>query len=118
MRLEIFPFLNEAFGKNISENLTLAAERAAELKDYLDRKVENHPILKAPWGLCFDLSSLERIEARHLLQKYATLPRTKLEEILDAVSQGVCKWRAMTHLFVDRGWVLVLNTTTHSAQNR
>jgi tRNA(Ile)-lysidine synthase len=50
MRLEIFPFLNEKFGKETTENLALLSERATELKDYLDRQIASVPIHKGPWG--------------------------------------------------------------------
>ena len=105
MRMEIFPYLSRTFGKNISENLSLLAVRANELREYLDRKIETHPILKGPWGVFFELPS-ERIEARHLLQKWTELPRNKLEEIID--QRDAVDWQADRKVFVDRGKVFIL----------
>lgn len=105
MRLSIFPFLNETFGKNISENLAQLGERAEELKAYLDKKISAHPVFKGPWGLCFSLESLEKIEARHLLQKYLSLPRHLLEKILN---EKPANWQVTKNLYVDREWVFIL----------
>ncbi len=93
MRQEIFPFLNEKFGKASTENLSLLSERALELKEYLDRKTANVSIQKGPWGVLADLSHLERIEQRHVLQNIArdeslVLSRDVLEILLNWVELG------------------------------
>lgn len=87
MRLEIFPFLNEAFGKETVGNLTLLSERAIELKEYLDQKTALTPIYKGPWGTLVDLNGLAPIEQRHLLCKMGreeslTLSRSDLDTLL------------------------------------
>lgn len=80
MRVEIFPFLERSLGKRVVGNLRLLAERAAELKKFLDKRVEGK-----------ELDELEeRIERRHLLQSQAkeqgiVLRRDRLEAILDAM---------------------------------
>jgi len=92
MRLEIFPFLNQTFGKEIAENLALLSERATELKAYLDRRVASVPIQKGPWGMRVDLRGLEPIEQRHLLQNIAkeesiVLSRSHLDTLLKWVKE-------------------------------
>jgi|SRR5579872_579522 len=98
MRTEIFPFLNRVFGKEIDGNLALISERAAELKGYLDRKVE--PFLrraeKTSSGFRIGTEGLERIEIRHLIQKIAamesfSLPRTVLEPLLDCLENQTAR---------------------------
>ncbi len=107
MRSEIFPFLNETFGKETVENLTLLSERAVELKKYLDQQVESVKVEKGPWGILVNLGSLERIEQRHLIQKIAreeSIPfsREELETILNWVEEG--RERVKTKkILVDKG---------------
>lgn len=88
MRVEMIPYLSKCLGKEVSSNLTLLAERAAELKAYLNRRVEGKSL--------HELS--ERIERRHLIQMRAKahglmLPKTVLEPLLDAIEEGKSGWR-------------------------
>lgn len=92
MRQEIFPFLNQWFGKEITENLTLLSKRAIELKEYLDQQINRIPVQKGPWGTLADLNELEGIEQRHLLQNIAreesiVLSREVLETLLKWVAE-------------------------------
>lgn len=93
MRGEIFPFLNQHFGKETRDNLTLLSERSHEMKEYLDAKIESAPIQKGPWGLLCDLKGLKALEIRHLIQKMAslshlTLNRDQLETLEKWVQMG------------------------------
>lgn len=93
MRTEIFPFLNEQFGKSTQGNLALLSERAFELKEYLDRQVEKVPIQKGSWGILVDLNGLQKIEQRHMLQKIAsmellTFSRDVLDTLLNWIEMG------------------------------
>ena len=117
MRLEIFPFLNEHFGKESMDNLTLLSERSFELKQYLDRKVASVPVQKGPWGTLVDLAALEPIEQRHLLQKIAreqslVLSRSHLETILHWIAEGA-KSKFLTvktkKIIVDQGRVCLIS---------
>jgi tRNA(Ile)-lysidine synthase len=94
MRQEIFPFLNDRFGKETTMNLVLLSERAHELKDYLDRQVERVSVQRGPWGILANLNGLETVEQRHLLQKIAreeslVLTREALETLLTWVKSGL-----------------------------
>jgi tRNA(Ile)-lysidine synthase len=105
MRLEIFPFLHEQFGKETVDNLALLATRASELKAFLEKRVANAPIYRGPWGLLALLDGLEKIERRYLLQKLAreeefVIPREKLEMLLDKEGSFESKGRK---IWVDKG---------------
>jgi tRNA(Ile)-lysidine synthase len=110
MREQTLPLLEESFGKNIAGNLALLSERSYELKLYLDEKVASRQIFKKEWGSFVDCNALQRIEARHLLQKISevTWPRTVLEQVLDWIEEGggyrkiffQSRW-----IFVRKGWV-------------
>ena len=109
MRMEILPDLSRSFGKEVSSNLTALAERASELKSYLDRKVAGKGIEELT----------ERVERRHLLQSLAkkggvTLPKTVLEPLLDAIEAGKTGWRTQVQnleVRVDKGKVVFLYTS-------
>jgi len=95
LRSQTMPQLRESFGKEIVENLALLSERAIELRDYLDQKIA--PVWQerreGPEGIAVSLQGLERVEARHLLQKLGSsqglcIPRRLLEPMLDAAKAG------------------------------
>lgn len=88
MRQEIFPFLQNCFGKEIVDNLSLLSQRAFELKEYLDRRLEKVPIQKGPWGTLVDLKGLEPIEQQHVLQSLVRLNRNQLHTILTWIEKG------------------------------
>lgn len=118
MRLQMFPFLQTHFGKEVMENLICLSERARELSSFLtDRVKEKEKLLQeGPWGSWICLQGLHRIEQRHLLQRMAVqkgkpLPRTILEPMLDALEKNQANWRVRVGslvLEVDRGKVFFL----------
>lgn len=93
MRSDLFPFLKDAFGKEVVGNLTLLSERSQELKEYLDQKINRVPFYQGPWGSLADFKGLAEIEQRHLLQKMAreesiVFTREVLETLLNWVKEG------------------------------
>jgi tRNA(Ile)-lysidine synthase len=108
MRMETLPWLAKSFGKEILDNLNLLSSRSSELKSYLDRQIEGIPISKGPWGSFAELGGLDRIIARHFLQRWlGSLSRGVLESILDALGEPN---RAITReIYVDRGIVFHLS---------
>ncbi len=88
MRESIFPLLNKYFGKEVKNNLCLLSERALEIKEYLDRQIQNVPIQKGPWGTLVDLNGLEPIEQKHLLQKIVPLNRNHLHTLIQWLQTG------------------------------
>lgn len=111
MRMEIFPHLQEQFGKGIEENLSLLSSRSLELNEYLDRKIQEVLIEEGPWGKFLSFLGLEKIEARHLLQTLLPrgTPRGFLESILDALLTKKANCRFSSTLFVDRGSLFLLS---------
>ncbi len=111
MREKILPALNEAFGKEIGNNLLCLAERGAELKRYLDRRVEAIAVQRGEWGISAALREVERIEQRHLIQKISpvTIPRSVLEFLLDGLAKKGAKRRLLVkgqEIFIEGGSIL------------
>lgn len=119
MRIEILPLLAKSFGKEISDNLLLLAERASELKAYLEKKTESYAPHRGPWGLFGHLRNFERLEARFFLQKWAEiekihLTRTLLESALDTLESNRPNGRIAPRVIVDRGAVFFLSAAPPS----
>lgn len=102
LRQTMLPDLTASFGKEIVPNLALLSERAYELKEYLDRKVESIRKMEGEWGRAFYLKGVERLEARHLLRPFIR-SRTQIETVLDATN-GVFS----PNIYVKNGWVVIL----------
>lgn len=112
MRRETIPYLNKSFGKEIVDNLALLSERACELEEYLDAKIQGVPTLQGAWGWAVCCENLHRVERRHLLQRAAaanglTLPRTVLEPLL-TFKGGRKIFFQSTWFIVYRGWITAL----------
>ena len=118
MRSEMIPFLNQSFGKNISENLAILSERSSELDEYLSLRLSElkNRALKGPFGLWVDGRLLHRLELRHLLKHAASqekilLPHPVLESILDKMEEQKANQRInVCHrtIYVDRGHFFLL----------
>ncbi len=115
LREQILPDLARQFGKEIGGNLRLLAERAGELGEYLDRKVAMVNREEGPWGVYYDLTGLERIEARHFLQKIGSFSREELEMALDVLGEKKANMQC-NGLYIDRGMVFVLKDPPHFEQ--
>ena len=108
MRTDILPMLEQQFGKAIVDNLLHLSKRSYELKRYLDRKIEHIPSYSGPCGTFYPLSQLDRIEARHFLQKKLTISRPLLESILDAIFSLQPNHLCTPSLVADRGFLFFL----------
>ncbi len=91
LRQGILPALAATFGKEVSENLAQLSERALELREYLERRVEVCWEEGKEKGV-FDthLLAAERLEVRYLVQKAVsgmkmTLTRCVLESLVDTL---------------------------------
>jgi len=89
LRKDVVPALSEMFGKEIGGNLLVLAERAFELKAYLEKRVAERWSSRKQTedSVQVDLTGLERIEARYLVQKAAAsmnwiLSRRVLEQYI------------------------------------
>lgn len=98
MRENIFPWLNEAFGKNIENSFIRIGEEAEELIHYFDERLS--PLLKGmqigPWGVYLDLEAAlptSLLEIKYLLrllcaeQKFI-LSRQIIEQAAQALYSG------------------------------
>lgn len=120
MRYEMIPNLSDQFGKEVSNNLVLLSERAAELRAYLDQKIEKISIQRGPWGMLVDLNGVAKIEKRHLLQKVAreestVFSRSVLENILVTLEDSQRKGRfeiKNMKIFVDAGRVWFFSSSS------
>lgn len=120
LRKEIFPALEQSFGKSLVSNLNQLSERSFELKEYLDRKTETlwKNRLEGPWGICLDLQGVERLEARHVLQMMTAkegliLSRELLESWLDGLEKekvDLCLETKGRTLLADRGRAFLFAT--------
>jgi tRNA(Ile)-lysidine synthase len=90
LRTQILPTLSAQFGKEIRDNLCCLSERSQELKDYLDERTQSawERRVEEERGVRLDLTELERIEVRHLLQRVVSFSRQMLEDILDDLASG------------------------------
>lgn len=103
MRSELFPYLEQVFGKKIVDNLALLSERAFELKTFLEKESKSYPQFQGPSETCIPIHGLERIKARYLLQRKKKLSRSLLEAILDAAYQKKRHLRFGEDVRVDQG---------------
>lgn len=110
LRGELLPLLSRSFGKEVASNLTLFSERSSELKAYLDRKVASIPLLEGPWGKALFLAGVERIEARHLIQKQLSLPRGRLKTLLDWIEAKKPNQRVSENVIADRAVLFLLSS--------
>ncbi len=125
MRIQIFPFLNEQFGKEILDNLGLLSERAYELKTYLDQQTAQVPVYKGPWGTLVLLEGLKRIEQRHLIQKIAreegiVIPRETLETLLLWLEKGLFSKAIQVKtkkIWVDKGRIFFFSLDSSSSNS-
>lgn len=107
LRQETIPFLDQSFGKNIGENLSILSERSHELKQYLDQKIAHLKVQREEGRCTVFCEKLERIERRHLLQKVAAeekvfFTRVVLEQILDWVDDKAKQRK----VFIDSRWIV------------
>lgn len=72
MRLQIIPFLNENFGKNIESALFSMGEQSEELLDYFEKKFENYPIFSSSWCSYIEVTDLEQhiVDIKFIIKKF------------------------------------------------
>lgn len=115
MRLEILPALDRLFGKNVRPALKRLSEESAELKKYMDERINPYllSVLGGPFGTLLDLSRQplpQRFELKHLIQRFSAnggcvLSRNQLETACDLIEKGTANRRIetdTTQLQIDR----------------
>ena len=88
MRKEILPELARSFGKEIDKNLALLSVRSAELKEYLDRKVDRIPLQNGVEGNYYIQENWEALEARHLLKRLGLVSAEQVDRAAAALVRG------------------------------
>ncbi len=106
MRLEMVPFLEKSFGKNICKNLARLGERVHFLKDYLDYQIKKYEdrVTQTAEGLLFDFTGLPvetALEWEWLIKKKAP-GLTDMQRIMDALTSGALHHRISGYGIVDR----------------
>lgn len=123
MRLELFPMLNESFGKETAPSLVRLGHYASELDAYLKKKtsVYTSAIIEGPFGTLLDFSPffpLEFIEIRYVLRTFfeknkITPSFAILEKILNLLHTKAsnCKIKFENQeLFIDRGKIFIIKS--------
>ncbi len=113
LRLETLPWLTKSFGKEVFDNLLFHARRSRELKEYLDKKVEGRSLCAEGDTKIGSVEGLERVEARHLLRKWAKeealfLSREAMEKILDFALKKETRRRFSDRVEVKNGCIVFL----------
>ncbi len=113
MRKEIFPLINQWFGKEIYQNLALLSERSYELKKYLDSRISSVPEYKGPWGAIFELKGLGLLEIRHFLLKLAKAHSIVFTRpVLNTLIHWVLSQETSKHLVVKNKKIYIDNQRT------
>lgn len=106
MRLEMLPFLEQSFGKNVNPNLARLGERAQKMKEYFEYRLKAYAerVIVSPLGILWDFAGLPletSLEWEWLIKK--KFPQvTGIERIMDALIRGVADYQIDEHFFVDR----------------
>lgn len=111
MRLDLIPFLESTFGKQITTNICYLSEKIELINEYVREKIESiHPV-KGPLGEYYDLPELNRVEAEFFLSKYVLSreERTQFGAHIIARSSDVQIKTAKGTLWLDRNYLFVLH---------
>ncbi len=123
LRRDVFPFLTEVFGKEISSPLCQIGRDSTELEGYLDRKVAWFlpEIREVAGGVLFDFSRgfpEEVIESKHLLRSLfrirgLSIPREILLDLIRFLASShetrVLKWGRTEVRIKGRGFLVISN---------
>lgn len=123
LRTKIIPELSKDFGKEVSSGLCHIGLEAAELREYLDKKIAPYlnRIVVGPFGALLDLSNdcpEPLIELKYLIRRccevnYITLSRENVKFIAHALKENLANKQVLTgdhQLYIDRGKLFI---TTH-----
>jgi tRNA(Ile)-lysidine synthase len=134
MRRTIIPSLEDIYGRNVSDNLCLLGEAAAELDSYLRERTAAHlqRVVPGPFGEMLDLTRIShalycpRLEMRYMLKLFCEsrgvgLSREALETLVKLVETRAANRQIQLQvrfhgsqnrvLIVDRGKVFLLKTS-------
>lgn len=120
MRMDILPYLQKHFNKEIINNLAALSLNSLELNNYLERKTK--PFLKNfnenCFGTCVNLNDMtDLLEIKYLVKHVAALKNLEISrEILNLLSNWILEKKTNLRLklknadlYADRGYFFVLN---------
>lgn len=118
MRINMFPFLEEQFGKNVEGPLCRLAAEMQELKEFMFERIKPlfSSIKQGPFGCYIDLKGLPFFEIKWFLIEFLKLKSLPLSySQLDNITTGLCQQKANLKiplqnftLFIDRGVFFLL----------
>lgn len=98
LRQEIFPWLNQQFGKHVQPSILAIKNDIDELNDYFEEKINDclKQQIFGPFGVCLDLQTnrpIRLLEIKYLLRSFCKmhqvfLSRTILEQVAEALLKG------------------------------
>ncbi len=118
-RQQIFPAIENLFGKNASKNLSKIAKKATYLELYLDQQTKKykHHILQGPfgWACNFTQEAFQPLEWEYFLKQNfkalgVSFSYDALEDLIDKLRSFEANKRFLSQnleVVVDRGWVFV-----------
>ncbi len=118
MRVDIFPFLQKNFNKQILNNLAQISNYSMELNNYLQAKTSKFlkKIKISPFGLYIDLNKVDQsLELKFIIKKITKdidLSRSILEKLIFYLLQKKPNLKVSlknSTIFVDRGYFFILN---------
>ncbi len=121
LRQTIFPWLNQAFGKQVQTNVIQISEEAQEIVHYFDQRLDhlfNH-VVKGPWGTYLDLKEflpLIPLEIKYLLRLLCAkqqffLSRSIIEEGTQALLRNKanqCFMMGTHQIWIDRQRLFII----------
>ncbi len=129
MRVDIFPFLQKNFNKQILDNLAQISSYSSELSSYLESKIAKvfEKMKTSPFGLYIDLNEMDQsLELKFILKKIAKLKdidlsRSILEKLVLWLLEKKTNLRLNLkngNIFVDRGHLFILKNDYKTLDER
>lgn len=122
LRTQIFPYLQEHFGKAFQDSLFSIGEEAQELTSYLDLQCAPYiqKALHGPWGVYFAELPASACEIKHIIRSMPlTLSRQQLRLVVAFLQEGVANKQVMTNngiLYIDRARAFFVQSPIEDVQ--
>lgn len=109
MRMQIIPWLNQQFGKNVETSLCKLAAETQALETYLSRKLYLDAV-SGPFGTYLDLEHVQDpFEIRYFIKNFVKLSAPLMEDVAQWIETGEANKKANPIVIVDRKKIFVLN---------
>lgn len=112
MRMELFPALNNLFGKGIQNSLIRLGRYAEELEEILEKG--SYSMLRGPFGLLVENFPSEKANIRYILHKIfkeegRSLSEPLMNQMIDKILKKSANCRLHPQIYLDRGKLFLLN---------